>query len=208
MSQHSRREFLQSGIAASVLPLGLCGWRLERGTAEGSSADAERASLPLYKVLFDRRFAPSVTFGRAAEALGADTSGFDGDVTDLWFRDLSLRWAREPVAVAGLTAHGPLFCLERWGWDHGLRVVYRTQHDRLEDGRAGHAIRGPGAVVRRVQEALRASGPWSRQLARPITSCPAGETESLACDVITADGGEIAADEPLFSWVIAPYRRA
>ena len=208
MSQHSRREFLQTGIAASVLPLGLGGWRLEGGTAEGSSSDAERASLPLYKVLFDRRFAPSVTFARAAEALGADTSGFDGDLTDMWFRDLSLRWAREPVAVAGLTAHGPLFCLERWGWDHGLRVVYRTQHDRLEGGRAGHAIRGPGAVVRRVREALRESGPWSRQLARAMTSCPPGETASITDNVITEDGREIDHDEPLFSWVIAPYRRA
>jgi len=207
MSQHTRREFLQSGIAASVLPLGLGGWRPMGGTAERSSSDAEASSLPLYKVLFDRRFAPSVTFARAAEALGADTLGFEGDITDIWFRDLSLRWAREPVAVAGLTAHGPLFCLERWGWDHGLRVVYRTQHDRLGDGRAGHAIRGPGAVVRQVREALRAGGPWSGQLARPITICPPGEIESIADDVITADGREIDPDEPLFSWVIAPYRR-
>ena len=208
MSQHSRREFLQTGIAASVLPLGLGGWRLGGGTAEGSSSGAEGASLPLYKVLFDRRFAPGVTFARAAEAIGADTLGFEGDITDIWFRDLSLRWAREPVAIAGLTAHGPLFCLERWGWDHGLRVVYQTRHDRLEEGRAGHAIRGPRSVVRRVSEALRASGPWSRQLARPMTSCPPGETESIAGDIITADGGDIDPDEPLFSWVIAPYRRA
>ena len=206
MTQHSRRRFLQTGIAASVLPLGLGGWRLEGSPVGRPASDAESASLPLYKVLFDRRFAPSVAFADAAVALGARTEGFEADITDIWFRDLSLRWEQARVPMAGLTAHGPLFCLERWGWDHGLRVIYRTRHERLEGGRSEHTIHGPRTVVRRVREALNAGGSWSRQVARPMTSCPPDETESIADHLITPGESDIDPDEPLFSWVIAPYR--
>jgi hypothetical protein len=206
MTPHSRRQFLQTGIAASVLPLGLGGWRLEGGPVGRPASDAESASLPLYKVLFDRRFRPGVTFADAAAALGARTVGFEADITDIWFRDLSLQWAQRPVPVAGLTAHGPLFCLERWGWDHGLRVIYRTRHDRLEGGRTEHTAHGPRTVVSSVREALNAGGSWPRQLARPMTNCPPGETDSIADHLITPGESDIDPDEPLFSWVIAPYR--
>jgi hypothetical protein len=207
MTQHSRRRFLQTGIAASVLPLGLGGWRLEGGPVGRPSSDAEPPGLPLYKVLFDQRFPPSVTFANAAAAFGARTAAFEADITDIWFGDLSLRWGQGPVPVAGLTAHGPLFCLERWGWDHGLRVIYRTRHERLEDGRIEHTIHGPRTVVRCVSEALNTGDSWARQVARPMTSCPPGETESITDHVITPGDSDIDPDEPLFSWVIAPYRR-
>jgi hypothetical protein len=29
-----------------------------------------------------------------------------------------------------LTAHGPLFCLERLAWDHGMRVIARVEQSR------------------------------------------------------------------------------
>jgi hypothetical protein len=41
---------------------------------------------------------------------------------------LRAAWTKQPVAIAGLTAHGPLFCLERLAWDHGMRVVFRAEH--------------------------------------------------------------------------------
>ena len=53
--------------------------------------------------------------------------GIRGDITDLWFHDLDPQWKKQPVAIAGLTAHGPLFCLERLAWDHGMRVVSRVE---------------------------------------------------------------------------------
>ena len=56
---------------------------------------------------------------------GVPVTRFRGDITDFWYRDLSLLWRERPVAIAGATTHGPLFCLERWAWDHGLRVTYR-----------------------------------------------------------------------------------
>jgi hypothetical protein len=78
-------------------------------------------------VIFDKRFPASVAFGEKWKAGGAPVHGIRGDITDLWFHDLDAQWKKQPVAIAGLTAHGPLFCLERLAWDHGMRVVSRVE---------------------------------------------------------------------------------
>jgi hypothetical protein len=112
----SRREFLQAGLAASLLPV------------VGSAAEASNPPQLFYKVIFDERFPASVAFGVEWISRGAAVHAIRGDITDLWFRDLDLRWKQQgPAAIAGLTAHGPLFCLERLAWDHGMRVASRVQ---------------------------------------------------------------------------------
>jgi hypothetical protein len=115
----SRREFLQAGMAASVLPLAAAGSDL---------APSQRGAVTnFYKVIFDERFPASVAFGVEWIARGAAVHAIRGDITDLWFHDLDLQWKKRPAAIAGLTAHGPLFCLERLAWDHGMRVVSRIE---------------------------------------------------------------------------------
>ena len=124
---NSRREFLQAGIAASVLPLAAAGSSLSPSQRD------ERANF--YKVIFDERFPTSVAFGLEWIARGAAVHAIRGDITDLWFHDLDVQWKKRPVPIAGLTAHGPLFCLERLAWDHGMRVVSRVeQYARDGDG--------------------------------------------------------------------------
>jgi hypothetical protein len=115
----SRREFLQAGIAASVLPMAVAGANAAISKLE------DRPSY--YKVIFDHRFPASVAFGEEWKARGAAVHGIQGDITDLWFHDLDPQWKKQPVPIAGLTAHGPLFCLERLAWDHGMRVVSRIE---------------------------------------------------------------------------------
>jgi len=124
----SRREFLQTGIAAAVLPI----------TAWARVAARETAGNPssFYKVIVDERFPASVEFGAEMSRLDAPVHTMQGDITDLWYHDLDAQWKQTPVAIAGLTAHGPLFCLERLAWDHGMRVVLRTElptHDGNHD---------------------------------------------------------------------------
>jgi hypothetical protein len=113
----SRREFLRAGLVASTLPLAA---RAElAGTFVGGPA------VPLYKVLYDTRFEASVAFARRAEARGITVHAMAGDMTRFWYDDLYHRWRQGPAAIAGLTAHGPLFCLERLAWEQRMRVVYR-----------------------------------------------------------------------------------
>jgi hypothetical protein len=124
---NNRREFLQAGIAVSMLPIAAAGSNL------APSRPDDRASF--YKVIFDQRFPASVAFGDEWKARGAAVHAIRGDITDLWFHDLDLQWKKRPVPIAGLTAHGPLFCLERLAWDHGMRVVSRVeQPSRDGDG--------------------------------------------------------------------------
>jgi hypothetical protein len=114
----SRREFLQAGIAASVLPL---------AAVANNIAPSQSENHDFYKVIFDERFPASVTFGEEWQARGAAVRAIRGDITDLWFHDLDRQWKRRPTAIAGLTAHGALFCLERLAWDHGMRVISRVE---------------------------------------------------------------------------------
>jgi hypothetical protein len=111
----SRREFLQAGIAVSLLPVA------------ASATALPNPSPRYYKVIFDQRFPASVAFGEEWNARGAAVHAIQGDITDLWFHDLDRQWKKRPVAIAGLTAHGPLFCLERLAWDHGMRVISRVE---------------------------------------------------------------------------------
>jgi len=110
----TRREFLQASFAASLLPAVV-------------SAKADNPGDSFYKVIFDERFPASVAYGEEWKARGAAVHAIRGDITDLWFHDLDRQWKKQPLAIAGLTAHGPLFCLERLAWDHGMRVLARIE---------------------------------------------------------------------------------
>ena len=123
----SRREFLQVGVAASMFPIATTSGSPSLLMPQGADVVTAGLRRPLYRVIADMRFVDGAAFGRLAEHLGYDVVRITGDITDFWFSDLSLRWKEQAVAIAGVTAHGPLFCLERFAWDHGLRVVAREE---------------------------------------------------------------------------------
>jgi hypothetical protein len=199
----SRREFLQIGIAASALPLAAQAARAAGLDGLGDAASAGMPSLPLYKVVYDTRFAASVAFGRRAASLGASVHAFQGDMTRLWFDDIYHRWNESPVAIAGLTAQGPLFCFERLAWDQGLRVVFRAEHGATE-----HVLSGPESLLGDARDAL-ASADWAAEMATVVTRCPSGRAEIRTAAVGCArESGLSPTDEPLYSWVIAPAARA
>ena len=124
----SRRTVLQGAIAATSLPIianvpGAGAWR-----PTPNAAAAALAHPALYMVLFDRRFAAAREFGRDAEWRGESVHAFDSDITQVWYHDLYPRWRQGRAAIAGLTAHGALFCLEHLARDARMRVVHRTEH--------------------------------------------------------------------------------
>jgi len=201
----SRREFLEIGIAASTWPLATHAARAA-GLGEISSAELRREPVPLYKVIYDTRFPQSVAFGRRAAALGVDAHAIEGDMTRLWFDDVYHRWKQAPAAIAGLTAHGPLFCFERLAWDQGLRVVFRAEHGCDAAGALTHALSGPRRLLAAARGAL-ARTDWCAAMAEVVTQCPSGKAEIDSIEIASTGAAGTLATEPLYSWVIARAAR-
>ena len=112
----NRRDLLKVGLAASVLPMDLI--------ARQAMA---QAPLSIHRAIYDERFDAGLAFAADARRRGWTVRAIRGDVTDLWFNELALRWKQGPAPIAGLTAKNSLFCLERLAWDAGMRVVSRAE---------------------------------------------------------------------------------
>jgi hypothetical protein len=196
----SRREFLQVGVAALALPISA----RAASKPSASALAGESAPAKLYKVIYDERHASSRAFAAEVARLGAPVHAIKGDITDLWFRDLDARWKKQPVAIAGLTEHGALFCLERLSWDHGMRVIYRADHTYRADGYMEHEFSGSERMLREAVD-LSSSGPdWSARVASLLTRCPAARAQASKLTVVTPAARQAGDPEHLVSWVIAP----
>jgi hypothetical protein len=159
------------------------------------------SAAPLYRVVYDERFPASVEFGRAAARRG-ELVRIEGDISDFWFADLSHEWQRRPAPIAGLTARGPLFFLERLAWDHCMRVVFRGEH-RCDGYRVLHSVSGSSPAIDTVDCLALASPRWAHHVARAVTSC-GPNTPSRGTYQLTVSGAcKYGTKEPLFSWVIA-----
>jgi hypothetical protein len=195
----SRREFLKVGLTASaLLPVGA------RASLVGGETRAP--ALSLYKVLYDTRFAASVAFASRAAARGVAVHAMTGDMTSFWYDDLYHRWRQEPVAIAGLTAHGALFCLERLAWEQRMRVVYRGEHTAAAGGCVTHRFEGPAQLAATAAEATVDVG-WASALADVVADCPRRREEAGIARSSTMRADAAVPAEPLFSWVIAPVPR-
>jgi len=195
----NRRELLQAGLATTALPL--------VGTTALAAAASPLAVVTLYKVVYDTRFAASVEFARRAAAAGAAVHGMSGDVTPFWYDDLYHRWRESPVAIAGLTTHGALFCLEQLAWDHRMRVLFRAEHSS-SDGGVAHKLEGSAELLSTAVAAA-AESRWAAAMADVVTQCPQQRGERVAARAHTTSPIAAApARESLFSWVIAPVTRS
>lgn len=107
----TRRQFVGGGaaaLAATAVPAYL----------------SPRLPIP-YRAIFDERFEAGRRFGAHALGRGWITRAIRGDVTQVWFHELSVRWKSGPAPIAGLTTASSLFVLERLSWDVGMRVTVR-----------------------------------------------------------------------------------
>lgn len=194
----NRRQFLQIGVAASAWPLASQAVR----AATGIGVAGEASAVPLYKVIYDTRFHESVGFARRAQMLGIEAHAIEGDMTRLWYDDLYHRWRDAPAAIAGLTAHGPMFCLERLAWDQGMRVVFRAEH-RSASEHVEHVLTGPIAML----DAACGIGAdqWGSAITDVVVQCPRGRAEIATREMQARTPRTRAADpDHLYSWVIAP----
>ena len=193
----SRRKLLQAGLLVAALP----------AAASSNLAAPDRAlpTVALYKVLYDTRFAASVAFARRAEARGLAVHAMRGDMTSFWYDDLYHRWRQSPTAIAGLTAHGALFCLERLAWEQRMRVVYRGVHKAAGDGGVAHRFEGPSPLLTQAIDSV-AEPAWAAAIADVVAACPLTGRQQSARGLTRAAAPPPSGDE-LFSWVIAPVHR-
>jgi hypothetical protein len=212
----NRRELLQAGAALGAMPFLTVGVGSGRdqnalarsqvpAPAESAVTESVPSGFPLYKLIFDRRLAAGVDFGREAGRLRGTQAlhAIEGDVTDLWYHDLHPRWIRQPEAIAGLTAHGAIFCLERLAWDAGMRVVFRVDHHEQPDGSVLHVAQGSSPCCSATVQALNRAGTgWATLVARLVTD----SVGSVSATTGIAPLGPPTAG--LVSWVIAPVVRA
>jgi hypothetical protein len=193
----NRRRVLQGGIAVTSLPL----------VANVAWGALPEPPLAFYKVIFDERFEASRRFGAEAQRMGAPVHAIQGDITQLWYDDLYARWRNGAAPIAGLTAHGALFCLERLAWDAGMRVVYRADHKPTTDGSIRHSAQGPAEMLR-AASGLRDAQDWSCYAASVVLGCPAvvpgKKKRAVFADASTAVNED---GQALISWVIAPRGR-
>lgn len=161
----NRRAFLLGGLAGggAVVVAGLPAARAWMADGAGSPARA-LGVVPPYRLIVDTRFAVTHALLDAARSYGLATRAIDGDVTDLWFNDLALRWRAGPAPIAGLTTVGALFCLERLAWDAGMRLAFRADHRCFADGRVEHALQAPASVLTRSATLSLARPDWARAL--------------------------------------------
>jgi hypothetical protein len=116
----SRRTFLKFGLGACtagamILP-----------------ASSQARVVSYYKAVFDERFGYPCAFAAGAAERGIPTVAIRGDITNLFFDDLDLRWKQGPVPLAGYTTPASLFCLDLLARDRGMRVKHCVTKPGLE----------------------------------------------------------------------------
>jgi hypothetical protein len=201
-----RRQFLQVGLAAlAAIPVigGLV--KPARAGAKAGAATAS-AALPLHLVIHDEQIPESVAFAQAAAAHGARIAGFaHGDATGIWYDDIDLAWRKQPVAIAGLTRHGPLFIFEQMARERGLRVVVRAEHSTRADGRCEHVVAGTHGEASAWVQALagQRGQQWPAAMGALVTACSREAGVGTRARVTTAAAGT-AHEDSLYTWVIAP----
>jgi hypothetical protein len=200
----NRREFLHLSVAALSLPIAARAGVTPGPIPSGERADAE----PFYKVFFDERFPASAAFAAEARRLSIPVHAIRGDITNVWFDDLYYRWKQGPAAIAGLTAPGPIFCLEMLARDAGLRVAFRADHRRLAGGHVEHQISAPENVLAQATDLAGNTERWPEQMAELMAQFPTQRGPAAKTSITSPAERHGNNPDHLVTWIIAPAPRA
>ena len=193
-----RRRVMQSMLAVPA-----AAWAAHVLAPFDVAVAGEPATLALDQFVFDARFAEASDVAEAIGRLGVPLAPFAGDLSELWYRDLDLRWKQAPMALGGVTTQEGLFVLETLALDRGMRVVFRGEHGLARDGTVRHTLEGPGMLLEHVSP-MPADSTWPSVLASAMTRCPLGRPDVGKIELVTEVHGISLRDVPLFSWIIAP----
>lgn len=221
----NRREFLKTGaVMSAIVSNGVVGARAE---AVGAAA-----SLDLGRALYDDRYAEGRRFAAVLGAQGVASRALDGGDVTSFYHELDALWRRTPVAVAGCTQFGPMFVVERFALERGLRLAMRVEHWAATDGSLQHRFACPAETLGLAAAAAARHSDWPGLMA--TLACRVGADPSPQRSAVLATpglpppqlrqaGGEPtpsfihyytpqleqrghgpALEGPLYSWVVAP----
>lgn len=198
----NRRELLQIGATVGA-------WSLTSSATRIAAASSPEL-LPIYKVIVDARYPESARFGDRAAAFGFATAAIAGDMTRVWYDDIYHEWRSRPIAIAGLTEHGALFCFEQLARDSGLRVVFRASHVAAAPGALSHSLTGPAPMLDACRGLDEMGSRWPDHIAGAVARCPLQSSARASGAYSTSQDAPSAVtrDRPLYSWVIAPVASA
>jgi hypothetical protein len=197
----NRREFLQAA-AIAALPLAAGAAGVERPM---------RYRSPTFRtVLVDERHEETRSFAaRMASSREPVRAIPDGDITEIWLREIRPAWQRYPAPVAGLTERPALFCLEQLALASGLRVILHAEHTVHPGGEVEHSVLrgGVAGTVRYLsaRDLMRAGPQWPGVVAHavsfPLMLVEPGRPglSSAALAPALPPGAKL-----LTSWIIAP----
>jgi hypothetical protein len=194
----TRRQFLQIGVTASA-------WPIMARAAEAAGIEGAPPAMLLFAVVYDTRFPESVAFAERSAALGYRVHPIEGDMTRFWYDEVYRRWQQGPVALAGLTAHGPMFCFAELARDVRMKVVFRAEHRSAPGGGIAHAFTGPVPMLSEARGACGRTGSLGASMADVVARCPSGRIEIASASVTGA--GTLPGEGALYTWVIAPAVR-
>jgi hypothetical protein len=198
----SRREFLQRGLAASVLAA--CPRSARLVLAGGGSEEPHR----LFKIVFDQTFAEGAAFGAEAVSRGAAVRAIGSDAGGVWMNEIEPRWQRGPAAVAGLGSLASLFCLELLGRDYGMGVAYCAEHSPTAGVVVHHVLIGRDRLSPWESRLTAAGKRWAAVAAAMAMKCPETLTPDPHVGLLDLARPTGIAGPSLFSWVIGPAWRA
>jgi hypothetical protein len=167
---------------------------------------AGAGTLPLYKIIYDERFASSRHFAAKAGNKGFITHAIRGEVHGLWHDDLYHQWQASPKAIAGMTTADALFLLAMMAADARLKVIYRSHH--VADQGGVHPVFGPVSVLSHQPAMAGAETQWARTAAHIVTAWPGSAiTRSRPHSTILDAGRQALGQDTLVSWIIASTAR-
>ena len=182
----NRREFLQTGVSVSALPLAVSGLPPVAAASAPWFARLEEDNAPLYKAVYDDRYAEGRRVAEAVGAFGVAVRALDdGDVTGFWYGELDLLWRERPAAIAGTTQFGPMFALEQLGNERGMRVVLRIEHRLREEGGLAHVMTGAPETLAFAEGFGREGMEWPVLTAAALAHCRAACSAPAQHTIVT-----------------------
>lgn len=196
----TRRNILRGGLGLSIMPL-LTG----RAAAEKSTA-----TLNIENLWVDTSIEAGRAYADYAGKMGANIIEASGSASTNLMPQLDLEWRANPVALAGVTTHGPMFTLEMLGRRHGMRLAYSAKMMRWDDGTSGVEANGFGELAQATPAPGLSDATWAVEMANFTLTTPLDQFTAGGTKASHQIGEQMAGsyDDPLYVWVIAPVSGA